>query len=57
MSLAGNTALKLRSDFLPRPLFERVGASGDDQSEPDRDQRRQGLHPLILGMKPCFARG
>jgi hypothetical protein len=50
LTLAGQAALKLRSDFVASSLFKRIGAPAGDQHAADRDKDRQGLHPLILGM-------
>lgn len=47
----GNAALELRADVLPRALFERIGAAGDECCEKDREEERPGLHLLILGTK------
>src|ERR1700738_4259829 len=48
-SLTCQTALQLRLNFVAASLLERIGAATDDQHAADRNQDRQGPHPLILG--------
>jgi hypothetical protein len=48
-TLTGQAALKLRSDFLASSMLERISAAAGDQHATDRNQDRQGPHPLILG--------
>jgi len=55
LPLAGDAALQLRLNFFATSLFERIGASAGDQYAADRDQDRQGPHPLILEMKRAKA--
>jgi hypothetical protein len=50
LSLTSNAALKLRLNFAAGSLFERISTATGDQHAADRDQDRQGPHPLILGM-------
>jgi hypothetical protein len=51
LSLPGDTALQLRLHFLAAPLLERISAAAGNRRAGDREQDRQGPHPLILGMK------
>jgi len=51
LALTGDAALKLRLNFSSASLFKWIGATSVDQQAADRDQDRQGPHPLILGMK------
>jgi hypothetical protein len=49
-SLTGHASLQLLLHFLRAALFERVCAAARNQPC-DREQDREGLHPLILEMK------
>jgi hypothetical protein len=51
LSLTGDATLQLRLNFAAASLFEWIGTSTGDKHAADRDQDRQGPHPLILGMK------
>jgi len=48
LSLTGDAALELRLHFLTGALFKRVSATDRERCECNRDQDRQGSHPLIL---------
>jgi hypothetical protein len=48
LALTGNAALELRLHFLASALFKRVSATDRQRYERNRDQDRQGSHPLIL---------
>ena len=48
LALTGNAALELRLHFLAGALFKGVRATDRQRCERNRDQDRQGFHPLIL---------
>jgi hypothetical protein len=48
LALTGDSAFELRLHFLAGALFKGVGATDRERCECNRDQDRQGPHPLIL---------
>ena len=55
LSLAGDAALQPGANFLAARLFERIGATDCERREENREEKRPGLHRLILGMKRGIA--
>jgi len=55
LSLTGNAAFKSRANFLAGRLLERIGAAPDERSEKESEEKRPGLHPLILGNNDLIA--
>ena len=51
LSLTGHAALQPRADFLAALLLERISAAEGERTEANREKKRPGPHPLILGMK------
>src|SRR6478672_10512278 len=52
LSLTSNAALQSRANFLASRLLDRIGAAGEERREKECDEeKRPGLHPLILGNK------
>ena len=48
LALAGDAALELRLQLFAGALFKGVSATDRENGECNRDQDRQGPHPLIL---------
>jgi hypothetical protein len=55
MTLAGNSALNLSSNFFRAPAFEGIDASAGDDCESNRDQEHAGFHLLILESRLLIA--
>ena len=55
LPLTGDAALQLRLHFTAASLFDRIGATGGENKEENREEERPGLHPLILGMNRVIA--
>ena len=48
LALTSDAALELRLHFLAGLLFKRISATDRERCKRNRDQDRQGSHPLIL---------
>ena len=48
LALTRDAALELRLHFLAGAFFKGIGATDRERCECNRDQDRQGSHPLIL---------
>lgn len=55
-ALPGHTALQLILNFRSFSLFERIGATGREQRDCDREEDRQALHLPILESDSVIAR-